>query len=160
MKNWNSGYHWFSVQSYWHSTLVGAIVEMWQPGLQNLVSTAPSLLSLSSSSLAVLSSFSVFTLLWFFLYYYNFHDVLHSKLPGTGSNAFGWLHSIMEHLPDKLFTLGFPVALASISVIIGGPIRGSQAIGQLIPKELTEHCSESSWGWGKHREGCFMVYYL
>ena len=90
--------------------------------------------------------FSVFTLLWFF-FPCNITAFLVScsrSFLGGGSDVFGWLHSIMEHLPGKLLTPGLLVASAPIRVIIGGPIRGSQADRQFIPGELTECCSEGA----------------
>lgn len=72
-------------------------------------------------SLAFLSSFSFcfYTpVVFLFLYYYSLFGVFHSKLLGKGSYAFGWLHSIKGHSPDKLPTPGFLLALALISVIM------------------------------------------
>lgn len=129
-KYWNACYHQLSIQYLLAFNTGGATVGVWQPGLQNLVSTA----LFSAHSVLFIPGFSTLkkkicfnTLVVFlFLYYHSLLGVFQSKLPGRGSDAFGWLHSMLERSPGSLLKTGF-LALASISVIIGGPIRDSWA---------------------------------
>lgn len=131
----------------------GAIVEVWQPSLQNWVSTAPlySLCPLYPWLFNLLFLCFYTPVVFFSCTITAFLVSCSQSFLGGGSDVFGWLHSIMEPLPGKLLIPGLLVASAHIRLIIGGPIRGSQADRQLIPGELTECCSEGAWGWDKHR---------